>query len=57
MFELLHKDTRDVSNLLSRAGFTLTTVDIDDIVVSYPSMFELLDDLRNMGESNAVVDR
>jgi NADH dehydrogenase [ubiquinone] 1 alpha subcomplex assembly factor 5 len=46
-----------VSNLLNRAGFTLTTVDIDEIRVAYPSMFELLEDLQDMGNSNAVVDR
>ena len=37
-------DVRDVGSLLSRAGFTLTT----------PSMFELMQVLRSMGESNAV---
>ncbi|KAJ3775694.1 S-adenosyl-L-methionine-dependent methyltransferase [Lentinula raphanica] len=50
-------DTRDVSNLLGRAGFTLLTVDIDEIKVAYPSMWELMDDLRDMGESNAVIGR
>ncbi|KAF9062221.1 S-adenosyl-L-methionine-dependent methyltransferase [Rhodocollybia butyracea] len=50
-------DTRDVSNLLGRAGFTLLTVDIDEVKVAYPSMWELMDDLRDMGESNAVVGR
>ena len=32
-------------------------VDVDDIVVEYPSMFELMHDLRGMGESNALWDR
>ncbi|CAE6455866.1 unnamed protein product [Rhizoctonia solani] len=50
-------DTRDVSNLLGRAGFTLLTVDTDDVKVSYPSMWELMEDLRDMGESNAIVSR
>ena len=50
-------DTRDMSNLLSRAGFTLLTVDIDEVKVEYPSMWELLDDLRDMGESNSIVGR
>ncbi|KAJ3923737.1 S-adenosyl-L-methionine-dependent methyltransferase [Lentinula edodes] len=50
-------DTRDVSNLLGRAGFTLLTVDIDEVKVAYPSMWELMDDLRDMGESNAVIGR
>jgi len=50
-------DSRDMSNLLGRAGFTLLTVDVDEIKVNYPSMWELMDDLRDMGESNAVVGR
>lgn len=54
---VLKKDTRDVSNLLGRAGFTLLTVDIDEVKVSYPSMWELIEDLGDMGEQNAVVRR
>lgn len=50
-------DTRDISNLLGRAGFTLLTVDVDEVKVSYPSMFELVEDLRDMGESNAIIGR
>ncbi|RUS17578.1 S-adenosyl-L-methionine-dependent methyltransferase [Endogone sp. FLAS-F59071] len=50
-------DTRDLGSLLSRAGFTLTTVDIDEIAVNYPSALELMQDLRAMGESNAVLNR
>ncbi|KIL62164.1 hypothetical protein M378DRAFT_1056089 [Amanita muscaria Koide BX008] len=50
-------DVRDVSNLLGRAGFTLLTVDIDEVRVAYPSMWELMDDLKDMGESNAVMGR
>ncbi|KAG6861845.1 hypothetical protein C0995_011142 [Termitomyces sp. Mi166 len=50
-------DTRDVSNLLGRAGFTLLTVDIDEVKVAYPSMWELLEDLSDMGEGNAVIGR
>lgn len=50
-------DPRDVSNLMSRAGFTLLTVDVDEVSVAYPSMWELLDDLRDMGESNAIIGR
>jgi NADH dehydrogenase [ubiquinone] 1 alpha subcomplex assembly factor 5 len=50
-------DTRDVSNLLSRAGLTLLTVDIDEVKVGYPSMWELMEDLKYMGEGNAVVGR
>ncbi|KAG6891706.1 hypothetical protein C0992_010109 [Termitomyces sp. T32_za158] len=50
-------DTKDVSNLLGRAGFTLLTVDIDEVKVAYPSMWELLEDLSDMGEGNSVIGR
>ncbi|KAF2157196.1 S-adenosyl-L-methionine-dependent methyltransferase [Myriangium duriaei CBS 260.36] len=46
-------DVRDVGNLLNRAGFKLLTVDVDDIVVSYPDVMALMRDLQAMGESNA----
>ena len=46
-----------MSNLLGRAGFTLLTVDIDEVKVNYPSMWELMEDLRDMGESNAIIGR
>ncbi|CDR99767.1 hypothetical protein [Sporisorium scitamineum] len=50
-------DTRDMASLLSRAGFTIPTVDVDEVSVGYPSMYELMHDLRDMGESNAVINR
>ncbi|KAG0262804.1 hypothetical protein DFQ27_002117 [Actinomortierella ambigua] len=50
-------DSRDLGALLSRAGFTLTTVDVDEVTVNYPSAIELMQDLRAMGESNAVLTR
>ena len=43
--------------MLQRAGFTLLTVDVEDITISYPSMWELIEDLRDMGESGAVLGR
>ena len=51
------RDSRDMSNLMGRAGFTLLTVDVDEVKVAYPSMWELLEDLQDMGESNAVLGR
>ena len=45
---------QDMGGLLTQSGFNLTTIDIDDIVVNYPTMFELMKDLRRMGENNAV---
>ncbi|KAK5650269.1 hypothetical protein RI129_001298 [Pyrocoelia pectoralis] len=48
---------RDIGGLLNRAGFTMLTIDTDEIVVSYPSMFELMYDLKGMAENNAAVNR
>ncbi|XP_046383435.1 arginine-hydroxylase NDUFAF5, mitochondrial [Ischnura elegans] len=50
-------DVRDLGGLLNRAGFTMLTVDTDEMVISYPSMFELMWDLKGMGESNAALNR
>ena len=50
-------DVRDLGALLTTAGFTLTTVDVDHVVIRYPNAFALLDDLRAMGESNAIMRR
>ncbi len=50
-------DVRDVGGLLQRAGFRMLTVDVDDLVVSYPDVFALMQDLQAMGEANAVLGR
>lgn len=50
-------DVRDMGGLLQKAKFNLLTVDIDDIIVSYPDIFALLRDIQAMGESNSVVSR
>lgn len=50
-------DVRDVGNLLTRAGFKLLTVDVDDIVVDYPNLLALMTDLQAMGEANAALRR
>lgn len=42
---------------MGRAGFNLLTVDTDEVKIAYPSMWELMEDLRDMGESNAVIGR
>ena len=46
-----------MSGLLNQAKFKLTTIDVDEIVVNYPSPFELMEDLRAMGENNAIANR
>ncbi|CRL07009.1 CLUMA_CG019977, isoform A [Clunio marinus] len=48
---------RDIGALLNRSGFTMLTIDTDEMTIGYPSMFELLHDLKAMGESNAAFNR
>ncbi|EEZ98317.1 arginine-hydroxylase NDUFAF5, mitochondrial [Tribolium castaneum] len=50
-------EVRDIGNLLTRAGFTMLTIDTDEIVVNYPTLFELMWDLKGMAESNAAINR
>lgn len=47
-------DVRDLGNLLNRAGFNMLTVDVEEIVVNFPTMFELMTDLKGMAENNAA---
>ena len=50
-------DVRDIGGLLTKAGFHMQTIDVDDVVVDYPTTFALMTDLQAMGESNAVTRR
>eukprot|EP00052_Salpingoeca_macrocollata_P009476 m.74700 g.74700 ORF g.74700 m.74700 type:complete len:312 (-) comp17121_c0_seq4:48-983(-) len=50
-------EMRDVGSLLQRAGFSLLTVDTDEVTIHYPSAYELMLDLRDMGESSASFNR
>ncbi len=50
-------DLRDAAGLLQRAGFNLPVADIDRINVAYDNPMKLLQDLRGMGQTNAVVGR
>ena len=36
---------------------SMSEQDIDDLVIRYPSMFEVMDDLRGMAESNCAWNR
>ncbi|XP_055458559.1 arginine-hydroxylase NDUFAF5, mitochondrial isoform X1 [Psammomys obesus] len=47
----------DLGHLLGRAGFNTLTVDTDEIQVNYPGLFELMEDLKGMGESNCSWNR
>lgn len=50
-------EIRDIGGLLSQCGFTMLTIDVDEITVGFPSMFELMWDLQGMAENNAGVSR
>ncbi|KAL0695196.1 hypothetical protein Bca4012_062376 [Brassica carinata] len=48
---------RDAGNLLTRAGFSLPGVDVDEYVVKYKSALDLIEHLRAMGETNGLLQR
>ncbi|XP_066358862.1 putative methyltransferase At1g22800, mitochondrial isoform X3 [Miscanthus floridulus] len=48
---------RDAGNLLTRAGFTLPGVDVDQYTVKYNNALEFVEHLRAMGETNALFQR
>ncbi|HEX3431950.1 MAG TPA: methyltransferase domain-containing protein [Rhizomicrobium sp.] len=50
-------DVRDAGALLQRAGFALPVADVDRIAVHYGSFATLVDDLHNLGETNALAQR
>jgi SAM-dependent methyltransferase len=50
-------DVRAAGDLLVRAGFALPVVDRDVIDVRYPSLTELVADLRAMGATNSLARR
>lgn len=52
-----YTDVRDLGGLLNQSGFTLLTIDFDEIIINYPSAFELMFDLQGMGESNCAWSR
>ena len=50
-------DVRDAGALLQRAGLALPVADVETVTVRYASLFNLMADLRAMGETNALTDR
>ncbi|MGH6906002.1 MAG: methyltransferase domain-containing protein, partial [Geminicoccaceae bacterium] len=50
-------DVRDAGMLLQRAGFALPLVDVDTITVTYDHPLRLMQELRAMGEANALALR
>jgi hypothetical protein len=53
----LFTDLRDAGALLQRAGFALPVTDVDRLTVRYDSALTLLQDLRRMGATNALIER
>jgi len=49
--------TQAIGNLLTQAGFTLTTIDTEEYTIDYENPFILMHDLRCMGENNANILR
>jgi len=50
-------DVRDMGSLLQRAGFALPVTDSEDLFVNYRNPAKLLQDLREMAETNVLVER
>lgn len=48
-------DVRDAGGLLQRAGFTLPVVNTERITVTYSNVFNLMKELKGMGENNALI--
>lgn len=47
---------QDMAGLLQRAGFALPVADVDRIIVRYDTPFDLMSDVKGMGESAAFAD-
>jgi len=50
-------DFSDVGQLITSAGFTLPTVDIDTIHFSFPNAMVMMEHLQRMGEGNVCWNR
>lgn len=50
-------DARSAGDLLARAGFALPVVDRDEVIVRFPGLAPLIDDLRAMAATNILLAR
>lgn len=48
---------QDLGNLLNRTGYTMLTIDSDEMIVGFPTVFQLMRDLKGMAENNASWNR
>ena len=48
----------DIGSLLTKAGFSMLTIDSEDIIVNgYPNIINVCEDLQIMGENNGLISR
>lgn len=47
---------QDIGALLHQAGFKMLTIDTDELTIGYPSMFELIYDLKGMFFLNVYLE-
>lgn len=50
-------DVKDLGSLLLRAGFALPVTDVDTLTLTYAHPINLMQELRGMGEANALANR
>jgi SAM-dependent methyltransferase len=50
-------DMQQMGSLMQRAGFNLPVIDSEKITVTYDNVLKLMEDIRNMGEGNALIER
>lgn len=50
-------DMPQMGALMQRAGFNLPVVDSEKITVTYDNVLKLMEDIRGMGEGNALMER
>lgn len=50
-------DVKDLGSLLQRAGFALPVTDVDTLTLTYAHPINLMQELRGMGEANALLGR
>jgi len=50
-------DVKDLGSLLQRAGYALPVTDMDTLTVTYDHPLKLMQELRGMGEANALSGR
>jgi NADH dehydrogenase [ubiquinone] 1 alpha subcomplex assembly factor 5 len=50
-------EVKDLGSLLQRAGFALPVTDLDTLTVTYDHPMKLMQELRGMGEANALIGR